>query len=477
MEQYYGYSSVVSAFGIQTDSEPLIQTDAASCWSVSLSGEERGLLWRIGIHRTDLEQAVDIDQAAPAQRDAALEGAAAWYLQTMQEMHARVPEGILPVLQAEFRVNLINPQQMMLFCLTPAAQPLRRVWQEFKGNEDRLCQIWSGLCSSCGQMLDAGFRPGCLTPDLVLFSSEEKALLAPWWPGRAEWRPEGFWTEADGERQTLYSLAVLLYWVLNEGEPPFAREAVSAADAEEKRLQGRAVPHPVCGDNPLVRLLLPWCCIPLGQEKTLRGFALELDRRQRSEWERRRDQRERSSRAEEQRQSEEEKRIRRERKLRAQAEREEQKAQQQNIGSESKDKLAMGSILGLVAAVFVVITVVILFSAPFSLQKSLEAGNDANALEQIETRYQNGENVDELVDIYIDDRLEDGDILKALWAAQYYSSAVVPEEQRVEQLVQQGIAGGYQRRVRGFLEDFSQKNEACAQLAQRMTAEYAESME
>lgn len=106
----------------------------------------------------------------------------------------------------------------------------------------------------------------------------------------------------------------------------------------------------------------------------------------------------------------------------------------------------------------------------------MTAGNYATALEQIEEGYRQGENVDELVELYAEECIGNGEYIRAMAAYDYLSAEAEPEEEQLRRLVELTLQSGEERRAARFLDDLVQKGGPGGETAARLQQEFNEEL-
>lgn len=463
----------ISAFEYISTGQALLQNETVCCWAAQGADGSRGLLWRIYLSCEALEAAWNLSSGScppPEQADRLVLDE----LEKQSRWAQEHPGVLLGIVQFRVQPYLLDPSLRELYLLTEYAQPLRKACPAGLRDEKAVQRLGLALCRVCRSASAAGFLPQYLHPDCVFLSEQGEPLLTPLWPGADSVRPEGFWIDDSPAHRQGYSAAMLLFWLLNGGEAPFAQDAARSQDAEKRRLSGEPLPAVPGVSAGLCALLSRICRLPAGSGCTTdeleRGLSAlsrpeeEAVRLAREEEERLRREEEEEARQEEQAEAEEQ--------LRRDREKQERRAER-DLGSDAGDRRMLG---GLIAGIAVVAAAVCLFfgmQALSRLQNSMDAGNYATALEQIEKSYAAGENVDELVEVYAEECLQNSDYIRAMAAYSYYSESA-PDADRLQAVVDLTIQSGEPRRAEKFLSELAEKSEECAVLAQQIYEQYSE---
>lgn len=97
--------------------------------------------------------------------------------------------------------------------------------------------------------------------------------------------PEVYNNQPYGSSADIYSLGLVLYWLLNKRRmpflplPPAKLKAGQDEDARHRRLSGEPIPEPICGSKELKRIVLKACAYEIDSRYSSAEFMLEdLDR-------------------------------------------------------------------------------------------------------------------------------------------------------------------------------------------------------
>lgn len=475
MEDFY--TGEISDFSYMATGTPWLQNETVSCWPAQGPDGDRGLLWRIYLTQELLEQAWSLP-AGSHLNDRQIDHLVMAEMEKQQQWSQEHPNLLLDIKEIRVQPYLMDPTLRELHILTGYAQPLRHAFPAGLSQETEVIRLGLDLCRICRSAGAAGYLPASLCPDNLLLGPEGNLLLVPLWPGAAEQRPEGFFMDGARAERQAYSAAMLLFWLLNRGETPFVQEAARLQDAERRRLSGESLPAVVGMSAELGELLGRVCRLPAGRDCSLDVLesglrALKRPKQQVEQLEKEREEqrlRQQQEQAEQQRQQEQdEQQLRRARKKR-------QKDANRSLGSDAGDRrLLILLIVGLAAAVAVT-CLVLGMRAISRLQGSMNAGNYATALEQIERSYGKGENVDELVEVYAEQCLQNEDYIRAMAAYDYWSGTTAPDADQVRAVVELTIQSGEPRRAEKFLNQLAQLDGPCAELAGQIQQEYSEEL-
>lgn len=449
---------------------PLFRNETVGCWQTD-GPRGRALLWRVWLPGETAVRAWDVDpmNAGPL-RERARE-LVARALEQQQAWSAEHPGALLPILQAQVQPCLLDPELLEITMVTGWALPLCRALPGGERRPEEAARLAREICRALEAARAAGFAPACLSPERVFLDEAGRPLLGPCWPGMDLAPQEGFSAPGSAEQQQGYSAAMLLFWLLNGGEGPFVAEAAHRQDAERRRLSGERLPSAGAGEG-LDALLARLCAIPPAREcspgELERGLA-RLEAPAPDAEELARQEEERRARQEE----EEERRAWEEEQLQRSRQRQERRAAR-DLGTDRGDRRLLGLLIGGAAVVIALVCLVVGMQAMTRLRASMEQGNYATALEQIEAGYQQGQNVDELVAAYVDQCLAESDQVRAMAAYQYLSGESAPDEEQLRRTVELALQAGQSRRVRNFLEELEGKGDGCALLARSLLQEYSE---
>ena len=93
-----------------------------------------------------------------------------------------------------------------------------------------------------------------------------------------------------------------------------------------------------------------------------------------------------------------------------------------------------------------------------------------------EEGYRQGENVDELVELYAEECIGNGEYIRAMAAYDYLSAEAEPEEEQLRRLVELTLQSGEERRAARFLDDLVQKGGPGGETAARLQQEFNEEL-
>lgn len=426
---------------------------------------KQALLWQIYLREQDLRSVLGFTGSLNGLPTLDLQEVES-YLREQCSIRAACQELLLLPREQKVEPDLNMPGLKKWYLLTPAAQTLRDRYPSGTKDEAWVLQLGIALCELLQRYTAKGFSAGCVDPDRIMLSGNDSPILCPWWPGSEEARTQGFWIQAETQKQEAYSVGMLLYWLLNDGLIPFETPTAPIADAEQHRLAGEPIPAPVSASPALSHLLCEVCCCAGQYAWTLQKLASSLKELAGTG----------SGTAEEAEPEElqpEEPDPEPEDIPEPQppvAEDPETEAGYLQEADKKDRKLLAGIIVGIVV-VFAAIILVVATRFGFRLNNQMDSGNYAIALSQIEKEYNSGKNVDQYVDAYIDQSLSEGEYIHAIQACDYYSAALVPDADRIGRIVSATVSAGEPSRAGRFLRSFAKINDSCAALAAQIQKE------
>lgn len=462
-----------SAFSCTGQGQPLLRDETAACWQTIAPDGSRALLWRVWLSRQTLEAAWGVAQGRGEQLWAQAPALVRGEMEKLRDWTLQQPGVFCTLRQLEVQPYLLDPELLELHLLTDWALPLTAARPAGIPDREAAAALMGEVCRALDRAQAAGLAPACLSPDRVLLNEQGAAVLAPVWPGMDQRPAEGFSVQGSAEQRQGYSAAMLLFWLLNGGAVPFAEDAACLQDAERRRLAGEALPPLPAAGQALNEVLARLCRVPPGEDCRVRALEEALDGLKtpgREEEQRRQE--------EERRAAEEEERLRREEEEQ-QLRRDREKARrlaEKDLGSDRGDRRALGLLVAGAAAVVAVVCLFLATRATSLLQKNMTAGNYATALEQIEEGYRQGENVDELVELYAEECIGNGEYIRAMAAYDYLSAEAEPEEEQLRRLVELTLQSGEERRAARFLDDLVQKGGPGGETATRLQQEFNEEL-
>lgn len=415
---------------------------------------KKALLWQIYLREQDLRAALGFTGSLSGMPVLDLQEVESYLREQCSARNACRNQILLP-LEQKVEQDLNMPGLKKWYLLTPAARTLRDRCPSGTGDTAWVVQLGIGLCDLLQRYTAKGFSAGSVDPDRVMLTEDGEPILCPWWPGSEERRPEGFWIDAEEPQREAYSVAALLYWLLNNGCTPFYTPTASMEDAEKMRLDGRDIPAPVSADPELSALLRDACRCTSPYGWTLQKLEERL--------------RKLAGTAPQEPEEPEEIPISEPEPAPPPApipdEEDVQEEHEDLQNADKKDRRVLVGIIVGIAAVFAAIILVVVLQFGFRLNNQMDSGNYATALSQIEKEYKNGKNVDQYVDDYIDQSLSKGEYVHAIQACDYYSSGLVPDADRIERIVSSTVSAGEPSRAARFLRSFARINDSCASLA------------
>lgn len=449
----------IAAFGcITKEGRPLGDNRNVLYGSVFLPNGKRALLWRIYLYERDLRSALGFAGNLNGASTLDLQEVES-YLQEQCSARAQCHDILLLPREQKVQSDLIMPGVKKWCLLTPVAQTLRDRYPGGTKDEAWVLQLGIELCELLEQYAARGFGAGSVDPDRIMLTDAGKLILCPWWPGSEEARPIGFWIQDEIQKREAYAVGMLLYWLLNDGMIPFETPTAPILDAEQHRLGGESIPAPVSASPELSRLLSEVCCCTKQYTWTLQKLENCLKEMAGMS----------DSEVEEEPETEdpEEKTAEPQEPLPADPEEENEKL----LKEDKKDKqIFTGSIIGVTAILAIAILAVVM-QFGFRLNNQMSSGNYATALSQIEKEYNNGKNVDQYIDDYIDQSLSEGEYVHAIQACNYYSAELMPDAERIGRIVSATVSAGEPSRAARFLRKFAGINERCKALAAQIQKE------
>lgn len=463
-----------SAFSCTGQGTPLLQNEVVACWQTIAPDGSRALLWRMWLSREALEKAWAV---TPDQGNRLWDQASDLVLEKMEKLRnwTRQQKDVFGTIhELEVQPYLLDPELLEIHLLTDWALPLRTARPAGIQDKEMAVELIETVCQALNRAQAAGFAPACVSPDRILLNEQGTAILAPVWPGMNSHPLEGFSVPGTVRQQQGYSAAMLLFWLLNGGAAPFADDAACLQDAERRRLTGEPLPLLPSAGKEINGVLAGLCKVPPGEDCGIGTLREALENLKKP------DDKEEQKQLEEKRRKaeEEEKLLREEEEEKLRRDREKAKRRdKKDLGSDQGDRRLLGM---LVIGAAMIVTVVTLFLATRStnlLQQKMSAGNYATALEQIEESFQQGENVDDLVSIYAEECIDNGEYIRAIAAYEYLSDQAAPEEEQLRRLVELTLQSGEKRRAARFLDDLVQRGGTGAEIAVHLQQEFSEELE
>lgn len=459
-----------SAFSCTACAAPLRRDETAACWPARRPDGSPALLWQVWLDRETLARAWGLAPGAEGPDPDAAARLVAAEMEKQGEWSRQNPGVLLGPQAVTVQPYLLDPDLLELRMLTPWARPLRAAAPGGERDEARVLALGLALCRAC-RLADG---PAVPDPDSVFLDEEGRLLLGPVWPGAGERPAAGFAVQGSGQARRAYGAAMLLFWLLNGGAGPFAGQAADPTDAERRRLGGEALPAAPFAGQGMNELLRRICQVPPGPDCRLDTLeqGLEALAAPRAEEEQRRAEEEAERQAREREEAEQ--RREEEEQLRRSREKQARRAER-DLGTDRGDRRLLGGLLAGAAVLVAAVCLFVALGAVNRLRGSLDAGRWATALEQIEEGRAAGENVDELVELYAEECLQNGEYIRAMAAYDCHSGAD-PDADQLRRLVELTLQSGEPGRAGRFLASLSEKGGDLGALAAQLQQEYSEEL-